>query len=332
MEAILHTFGASRMWALIASMHFSHAITPATLARPNQDIGQIAEAKAAGMTGLMFDLSAYSHTLSSTAMMNTLRDWLPAVSATAGFTGVWMSDLDTLDAAAQDVLALCRTHGVWTAASFTAFASNLAEHCAYLHAAAKPFYKYWGGDGSVEATVEQDGATITSAWAAFKAAVPAGVERWPMLQGFYDRRWGTTSINQPPSLANLNAVWSALTNVEQNDEPYVVMGLSAFPGTQRRFLALGQEPSYADAVGLFNGARRGRVFISPSYSLVRRGEAREMACSVSGVVWRLVSAPAGCDMSLNGVFRAGDVDGEAVVSASKSGYYDEARVIIYKEP
>jgi len=331
-EAILHTFGAAGMFPLVSSIGFNIAIVPATLTRPSQDIGQIAEAKAAGLSGLLFDLSVYSHTLSSTAMLATLQDWIPPLKATPGFIGVWMSDLDTLGVGAQDVLKVCVDNNVWTAASFTAFADNVSAQCQYLRAAAKPFYKYWGGDGAAEATVEQDGATITTQWTAFKAAVPAGVERWPMLQGFYDRKWGTTSINKPPSLANLNTVWSALTNVAQNDEPYVVMGLSAFPGTQRRFLALGQEPSYADAAGLFNGARRGRVFISPSYSLVRRGETREMTCSVSDAAWAIVSAPQGCEMTAAGTFRAGNIDGEAVVSASKSGYYDEARIIIYKEP
>lgn len=332
MDAIAHTFGARGMYPLLAGCGFSVAIAPATLSRPNQDIGQIAEAKAAGMTGLLMDLSTYSHTLSSTAMLSTLRDWLPAMKSTAGFIGVWMSDLDLLSQDAQSVLSVCRENGVWTAASFTAYAENLTALCENLNAAAKPFYKYWGGDGPAEATVEQDGKTITSMWAAFGSALPANVERWPILQGFYDRKWGTASVNQPPSLTNLNTVWTALTNVGQNDESYVVFGLSAFPGTQRRYLAFGQEPSYADAVGLFNGARRGRVYISPSYSLVRRGETRTLTCSVSGVEWALVSAPMGCEISQAGVFRAGNEDGEVVVSASKSGYYDEARLIVFKEP
>lgn len=333
MKTILHTFGAAQSLELIRRLNFSHIIVPATLARPAQDVDTVALHAGAGLMTI-FDLSGYRQTIGGKPTIDLFVAWAATVRYAAGFAGVWLSDVTEFPDGItnlQDELATIKASGVEIYASVplngvTAATGMLAS----VGVAAYPIYRQWAGDASSASVISLDSDTL---WDRFMTyAAPSPMKRVLMLQAFFDRNWPAVAQNSLPTYAQLKAIYDEVFMFDPDLDGICFFGLSAAPGTQRRYLGLAQEPAMVDAVGMLTSTVLGRAYISPAHQMVRTNETRLLTCSLASVTWAIVRSPIGCSITPGGVFVAGNAQGEAVVCVTKDGHYAEATVMVYEEP
>lgn len=332
MIAILHTFGVGAWVEEAQRLNFTHLVTPMNVARPERDQQVAADVASMGMS-VLFDVAPLRAVWKSNAGLKQFEAWASAIKQQPGVAGLWIADVNAeSDGAPLDLMARARSVPLPVFVSSTGRnVDALAESLTYAAWAAYPMYRQWCGDGQQAETPTAAFGDVATAWGAFKTVAASPVKRLVMMQGFYDGAWASQVTNAPPTYASLKAVYDAVVAADSDLAGVVVFGLSAAPGMQTRYRGIAQERSLYDAVGLFNAAVRGKLFVAPSRRMVRVRDTVQLEASKSDAVWAVQRAPAGCSVGLHGAFTAGESTGEALVWATRSGEVAETRLIIYRE-